>query len=163
MCQWGASLIWLFLHADLARSLAGLPVLKPSVVACVLKLFHFGIEPSPCQQRHWLGGVRIASRRIARNYRMIRISKTLRSAYARPVSASAQRRTKLVATVGPATDAPKMIGRLVDVGVNVERSIEGALKLLVARGALQTGHAAVIISSMTSGEQVVDAVQMRVL
>jgi hypothetical protein len=94
---------------------------------------------------------------------MIRISKTLRSSNARPVSVSAQRRTKLVATVGPATDAPKMIGRLVDVGVNVERSIEGALKLLVARGALQTGHAAVIISSMTSREQVVDAVQMRIL
>ncbi len=46
---------------------------------------------------------------------------------------------------------------------NPEESIEGALKLLVAQNLLQTGQTAVIISSMTSGDQVVDAVQMRVL
>jgi pyruvate kinase len=46
---------------------------------------------------------------------------------------------------------------------NPERSIEDALKQLASRGVLQSGNTAVIISSMTSGAQVVDAVQMRVL
>jgi pyruvate kinase len=44
---------------------------------------------------------------------------------------------------------------------NPEESIEGALKSLVAQHLLEAGQTAVIISSMTSGEQVVDAVQMR--
>ncbi|HEY9172708.1 MAG TPA: pyruvate kinase [Verrucomicrobiae bacterium] len=46
---------------------------------------------------------------------------------------------------------------------NPEQSIEGALKLLVAERRLRSGQTVVIISSMTSGEQAVDAVQMRML
>jgi len=46
---------------------------------------------------------------------------------------------------------------------NPEQSIEGALRLLVSRNLFRPGQTVVIISSMTSGDQVVDAVQMRTL
>jgi len=44
-----------------------------------------------------------------------------------------------------------------------EKTIEPALQSLVARGLLQKGSTVVIISSLTVGEQIVDAVQMRVV
>ena len=44
-----------------------------------------------------------------------------------------------------------------------EKTIEPALQSLVARGLLQKGSTVVIISSITVGEQIVDAVQMRVV
>jgi pyruvate kinase len=44
-----------------------------------------------------------------------------------------------------------------------EKTIEPALQSLVARGLLQKGNTVVIISSLTVGEQIVDAVQMRVV
>ncbi len=31
------------------------------------------------------------------------------------------RKTKIIATLGPATDSPEMLGRLLDAGVNVVR------------------------------------------
>src|ERR1051325_4481915 len=34
---------------------------------------------------------------------------------------SAQRKTKIIATLGPATDSPEMLARLIDAGVNVFR------------------------------------------
>jgi pyruvate kinase len=46
---------------------------------------------------------------------------------------------------------------------NPERTIELALKTLVGQNRLQAGNTVVIISSISAGEQVVDAVQMRVV
>ena len=34
---------------------------------------------------------------------------------------AAMRRTKIIATLGPATDSPEMLGRLIDGGVNLFR------------------------------------------
>jgi len=44
-----------------------------------------------------------------------------------------------------------------------ERTIDPALQTLIANGMLQKGNTVVIISSITVGEQIVDAVQMRVV
>lgn len=46
---------------------------------------------------------------------------------------------------------------------NPEQTIERAIKALVKCGRLATGNTAVIISSISAGEQVVDAVQMRTI
>ena len=46
---------------------------------------------------------------------------------------------------------------------NPENTIESALKILVEQGGLHHGNTAVIISSISAGEQIVDAVQMRVV
>jgi len=46
---------------------------------------------------------------------------------------------------------------------NPEKTIELALKTLVEEGRLRQGNTVVIISSISAGEQVVDAVQMRVV
>src|SRR5256885_9657315 len=43
-----------------------------------------------------------------------------------------------------------------------EKTIDPALQTLIAKGLLQKGNTVVIISSITVGEQIVDAVQMRV-
>ena len=47
--------------------------------------------------------------------------------------------------------------------INPENTIEAALKSLVEQGRLQTGATVVIIGSILVGEQIVDAVQMRVV
>ncbi len=47
--------------------------------------------------------------------------------------------------------------------INPENTIDGALKHLVARGKLKAGNTVVIIGSILVGEQIVDAVQMRVV
>ena len=47
--------------------------------------------------------------------------------------------------------------------INPENTIEAALKSLVAQGRLHTGTTVVIIGSIMVGEQIVDAVQMRVV
>jgi len=44
-----------------------------------------------------------------------------------------------------------------------EKTIDPALQMLITKGMLQKGNTAVIISSITVGEQIVDAVQMRVV
>jgi pyruvate kinase len=44
-----------------------------------------------------------------------------------------------------------------------EKTIDPALQTLLGKGLLQTGNTVVIISSITFGEQIVDAVQMRVV
>ena len=44
-----------------------------------------------------------------------------------------------------------------------EKTIDPALQSLIAKGLLQKGNTVVIISSITVGEQIVDAVQMRVV
>ena len=44
---------------------------------------------------------------------------------------------------------------------NPEETIESALKLLTAQGRLRPGNTVVIISSISAGNQIVDAVQMR--
>jgi pyruvate kinase len=46
---------------------------------------------------------------------------------------------------------------------NPEKTIELALKTLVEQGRLREGNTVVIISSISAGEQIVDAVQMRVV
>jgi len=47
--------------------------------------------------------------------------------------------------------------------INPENTIEAALKSLKAQGRLKTGATAVIVGSILVGEQIVDAVQMRVV
>ena len=44
---------------------------------------------------------------------------------------------------------------------NPERTVERALALLVEQGKLKTGQTVVVISAITAGDQIVDAVQMR--
>jgi hypothetical protein len=44
-----------------------------------------------------------------------------------------------------------------------ENTIEAALTILVGQGRLETGATVVIIGSIMVGEQIVDAVQMRVV
>src|SRR5213078_4472605 len=44
-----------------------------------------------------------------------------------------------------------------------EKTIDPALQTLIAKGLLQKGNTIVVISSITVGEQIVDAVQMRVV
>jgi len=44
-----------------------------------------------------------------------------------------------------------------------EETIDPAVRTLISKGLLQTGNTVVIISSITVGEQIVDAVQMRVV
>jgi pyruvate kinase len=44
-----------------------------------------------------------------------------------------------------------------------EKTIDPALQKLIAQGMLKQGNTIVIISSITVGEQIVDAVQMRVV
>src|SRR6266700_2069659 len=46
---------------------------------------------------------------------------------------------------------------------NPEETIELAMKTLVAKGRLRQGNTLVVISSISAGEQIVDAVQMRVV
>jgi pyruvate kinase len=46
---------------------------------------------------------------------------------------------------------------------NPEKTIELALKTLVGQGRLREGNTVVIISTISAGEQIVDAVQMRVV
>jgi len=46
---------------------------------------------------------------------------------------------------------------------NPEETIELAMKALVANGRLRQGNTLVVISSISAGEQIVDAVQMRVV
>src|SRR5208337_3303353 len=41
--------------------------------------------------------------------------------YHSPMQRGTQRRTKIVSTLGPATDSAEMIGKLIDAGVNVFR------------------------------------------
>jgi hypothetical protein len=47
--------------------------------------------------------------------------------------------------------------------INPENTIETALKILVQQNRLATGNTVVIIGSILVGEQIVDAVQMRVV
>jgi len=47
--------------------------------------------------------------------------------------------------------------------INPENTIDGALKRLVERGRLSAGNTVVVIGSILVGEQIVDAVQMRVV
>jgi pyruvate kinase len=47
--------------------------------------------------------------------------------------------------------------------INPENTIEAALKSLVEQGRLKSGATVVIIGSILVGEQIVDAVQMRVV
>jgi hypothetical protein len=47
--------------------------------------------------------------------------------------------------------------------INPENTIEAALKSLVKQGRLKSGATAVIVGSILVGEQIVDAVQMRVV
>ena len=47
--------------------------------------------------------------------------------------------------------------------INPENTIEAALKTLVKQGSLHAGTTVVIIGSILVGEQIVDAVQMRVV
>lgn len=47
--------------------------------------------------------------------------------------------------------------------INPENTIEGALKMLVDQGRLHSGNTVVVIGSILIGEQIVDAVQMRVV
>ncbi len=47
--------------------------------------------------------------------------------------------------------------------INPENTIDTALKQLVAQGSLKTGNTIVVIGSILVGEQIVDAVQMRVV
>jgi hypothetical protein len=47
--------------------------------------------------------------------------------------------------------------------INPENTIEAALKDLVKQGQLHRGTTAVVIGSILVGEQIVDAVQMRVV
>ena len=44
-----------------------------------------------------------------------------------------------------------------------EKTIDPAVQTLLSKGMLQKGNTVVIISSITVGEQIVDAVQMRVV
>jgi pyruvate kinase len=44
-----------------------------------------------------------------------------------------------------------------------EKTIDPAVRTLISKGLLQTGNTVVIISSITVGQQIVDAVQMRVV
>jgi pyruvate kinase len=44
-----------------------------------------------------------------------------------------------------------------------ERTIDDALHALIGMGVLSKGNTVVIIGAITSGEQIVDAVQMRVV
>jgi pyruvate kinase len=44
-----------------------------------------------------------------------------------------------------------------------EKTIDPALQMLIAKGLLKRGSTIVVISSITVGEQIVDAVQMRVV
>ncbi len=44
-----------------------------------------------------------------------------------------------------------------------EKTIETAINLLLEQGTLKRGQTAVIISAISSGDQIVDAVQMRVV
>ncbi len=47
--------------------------------------------------------------------------------------------------------------------INPQNTIETALKLMMEQGHLQKGHTVVIIGSILSGDQIIDAVQMRVV
>jgi pyruvate kinase len=47
--------------------------------------------------------------------------------------------------------------------INPENTIDVALKMLAEQGRLRPGNTVVIISSILVGEQIVDAVQMRVV
>jgi hypothetical protein len=47
--------------------------------------------------------------------------------------------------------------------INPENTIEAALKSLVEQGRLKSGATVIIIGSILVGEQIVDAVQMRVV
>ncbi len=47
--------------------------------------------------------------------------------------------------------------------INPENTIEAALKTLVEQNRLRTGTTIVVIGSILVGEQIVDAVQMRVV
>ena len=47
--------------------------------------------------------------------------------------------------------------------INPENTIEAALKSLLAQGRLHKGATVVVIGSILVGEQIVDAVQMRVV
>jgi pyruvate kinase len=47
--------------------------------------------------------------------------------------------------------------------INPENTIEAALKSLVKQGCLKSGATTVIVGSIIVGEQIVDAVQMRVV
>jgi pyruvate kinase len=47
--------------------------------------------------------------------------------------------------------------------INPTNTIDTALGTLVAQGYLKTGHTVVIVSSILVGDQIVDAVQMRVV
>ena len=47
--------------------------------------------------------------------------------------------------------------------INPENTIDAALKRLIERGRLTAGNTVVVIGSILVGEQIVDAVQMRVV
>jgi pyruvate kinase len=47
--------------------------------------------------------------------------------------------------------------------INPQNTIETALKLMIEQGLLKKGQTAVIIGSILSGDQIIDAVQMRVV
>ncbi len=47
--------------------------------------------------------------------------------------------------------------------INPENTIESAIANLMQKGNLQKGQTIVVIGSLMSGEQIVDAVQMRVV
>ena len=47
--------------------------------------------------------------------------------------------------------------------INPENTIDAAMKLLVEQGRLKKGNTVVVIGAILVGEQIVDAVQMRVV
>ena len=47
--------------------------------------------------------------------------------------------------------------------INPQNTIETALKLMIEQGHLKKGQTIVVIGSILSGDQIIDAVQMRVV
>ena len=82
--------------------------------------------------------------------------------YVWPMQQGTFRKTKIIATLGPATDSAEMIARLMNAGVNLFRlNVSHASHDWVRRVYKDT--TVVIIGSILVGEQIVDAVQMRVV
>src|SRR5437868_7745430 len=76
--------------------------------------------------------------------------------FARPLapSESFMRRTRIIATLGPATDSPEMLGRLLDAGLNVARLnmshaphdwVRRVIRDLRAAASARNGHVGILI------------------